>query len=114
MSVAWRFRFYTAGHAYQAEIERIDINVNVKVTADNMDNDDKTMGLTKRKLVRALVDVWARAVGCWWTYLRMMDQDEDGDEKRMGGTKVIVRWLEANGARILCALNVRYMKRHSS
>jgi len=37
------------------------------------------MGLTKRKLVRALVDVWARAVGC----LRMMGQDEDGDEKRM-------------------------------
>jgi len=68
------------------------------------------MGLTKRKLVRALVDVWARAVGC----LRMMGQDEDGDEKRMGGTKVIVRWLEANGARILCALNVRYMKRHGS
>jgi len=48
------------------------------------------MGLSKRKLVRALVDVWARAAGCLRTYLRMMDRDEGGDEKRMGGTKEVV------------------------
>ena len=31
--VTWRFRFCTPGHADQAEIKHIDINVNVKVTA---------------------------------------------------------------------------------
>jgi len=39
--VTWHFRFCAPGHADQAEIEHVDINANVKVTADNMDNDDE-------------------------------------------------------------------------
>ena len=55
---------------------------------------------TKHKLVRALVDVRARAVGCFRVYLRLVDGDRGVEREKRDGTKEIVRWLEARGARI--------------
>ena len=46
---------------------------------------------TKRKLVRALVDVQARAVGCLMAYLAMVDGD--GAIEKKDRTKEIVRWM---------------------
>ena len=55
---------------------------------------------TKSKLVRALVAVRARAVGCFRVYSRLVDGDRDAEREVWDGTKEIVRWLEERGARI--------------
>jgi len=66
---------------------------------------------TKRKPVRALVDVQARAAGCLGAYLAMVDGD--GAIEKKDRTMEIVRWMSEE-ARIPCALNLRYTEESQS